>query len=74
LTFHRYIDLYLCFVSPQKLIRIVNTQATSKVVVGSTVVIIAAGGMKEAMGVSHTLMEATNGEEKVVTTAPQAGT
>jgi hypothetical protein len=30
--------------------------------------------MKEVMGVSHTLMEGTTGEEKVVATALRAGT
>jgi len=49
-------------------------QATSKVVVGSTIVLTATGGTKEAMGVSHTLMEGTIGEEKVVATALRAGT
>jgi hypothetical protein len=63
----------LFFGSPLELINIFNTQATSKVVVGSTIVVTATGGMKEAMGVSHTLMEGTIGEEKVVTTALQAG-
>lgn len=62
------------FGSPLKLIHIFNTQAISKVVVGSTVVVTATGGMKEAMGVSHTLMEGTTGEEKVVATALQTGT
>lgn len=42
--------------------------------VGSTVVVTATGGMKEVMGVSHTLMEGTTGEEKVVATALRAGT
>jgi len=64
----------LFFGSPLKLIHIFNTQATIKVVVGSTIVLTATGGMKEAMGVSHTLMEGTTGEEKVVATALRAGT
>jgi len=63
----------LFFGSPLELILIFNTQATSKIVVGSTIVLTAPGGMKEAMGVSHTLMEGTFGE-KVVATALRAGT
>jgi len=64
----------LFFGLPLKLIHIFNTQATSKVVVASTIVVTATGGMKEAMGASRTLMEGTNGEEKVVATALRAGT
>jgi len=64
----------LFFGSPLKLIHIFNTQATSKVVVESTIVVTATGGMREATGASRTLMEGTIGEEKVVATALRAGT
>jgi hypothetical protein len=55
-------------------VQLFNTQAASKAVVGSTLVVTATGGMKEAMVVSHTQMGGTTGEEKVVATALQAGT